>query len=154
MRLFFSIIRDIKQGKNGSLWLATFEDGIINYNPSNDKNTSYTIANTRNMTSNVIFSILPLQNGDVLAGSRYSGLIRLNPKTKTATNFTENNGLSNNTVNSILIENEANIWLGTSEGISHYNSLTNKIKNLNTFNNIQRSEFNIGAALKSKEGFT
>lgn len=146
-------IRDIKQGKNGSLWLATFEDGIINYNPSNDKNTSYTIANTRNMTSNVIFSILPLQNGDVLAGSRYSGLIRLNPKTKTATNFTENNGLSNNTVNSILIENEANIWLGTSEGISHYNSLTNKIKNLNTFNNIQRSEFNIGAALKSKEGY-
>ncbi|MGE5944467.1 MAG: two-component regulator propeller domain-containing protein, partial [Flavobacteriales bacterium] len=146
-------IRDIRAGENGSLWMASFGDGIINYNPKNDNATFYNMDNTKGMTSNVLFCLLTLKNGDILAGARYGGLIRLNPKTRTALSFTENDGLSNNTVSSMIRENETNIWLGTFEGISHYNTATNKIENLNTLNNIQRSEFNIGAALKSKDGY-
>ncbi|WNH11085.1 two-component regulator propeller domain-containing protein [Thalassobellus suaedae] len=146
-------IRDIRNGDNGSLWLATYGDGIIKYKPNNDNATFYKIANTRGMTSDVIYCLLPIKNGDILAGTRYGGLIRLNPKTHTCLSFTENDGLSNNSVNSIVMENEIDIWLGTFEGISHYNIITNKIDNLNTFNNIQRSEFNIGAALKSKNRY-
>ncbi len=146
-------IRDIKKGEDGTLWLATFEDGIINYNPHNDKFYSYQMSNTQNMPSNVIFCLFPLRNGEILAGTRYGGLFKLNPKSKTTVNFTESDGLSSNTICSIIMENETNFWLGTAEGISHYNLNTNKVKNLNTFNNIQRSEFNIGAALKSQDGY-
>lgn len=146
-------IRDIKKANDGSLWLATFEDGIINYNPINGKINSYYTGNTRNMPSNVFFCIYPLRNGEILAGTRYGGLIRLNPKTKTIVNFTESDGLSNNTVCSILMEDDNNFWLGTAEGISHYNLKTNTVENLNSHNNIQRSEFNFGAALKSKDGY-
>ncbi len=146
-------IRDIRNGGDNSLWIASFGDGIINYEPGIDKIVFYNMANIKGMPSNVIFSILPLQNGDILAGTRYGGLIRLAPDTNTILNFTESDGLSNNTVSSIVMENEKNIWLGTFKGISYYNTQTHEIENLNTLNNIQRSEFNIGAVLKSRTGY-
>ncbi len=146
-------VRDIKNDSSGFLWMATYGDGVIKYNAKNDVATFYNTHTIKGMTSNVIFSILPLENDDILMGTRYSGLIRLNTKTNHITAFTEKNGLSNNTVSSIIKDNETDIWLGTYEGLSYYNSETNHITNLNTYNNIQRSEFNIGAALKSKSGY-
>lgn len=146
-------IRDIINDDDGNLWLATYGDGVLKYNPKTESVLQYKIENTKGMTSNVIFCILRLKNGEILAGTRYAGLIKINPKTRKTTSFTENDGLSNNNVSSIIKENDANIWLGTFDGISHFNSETNIIKNLNTYNNIQRSEFNIGAALKDKNGY-
>ncbi|WP_308991304.1 two-component regulator propeller domain-containing protein [Mariniflexile litorale] len=146
-------IRDITSDKYGYLWMATYGDGILKYDPKNDSAIFYNMNNTKGMTSNVIFCLLLLKNGDILSGTRYGGLIRVNSKTNTAISFTENDGLSNNTVSSMVMENDTNIWLGTFEGISHFDTTTNKIENLNTINNIQRSEFNVGAVLKSKNGF-
>lgn len=146
-------IRDIVNDNLGNLWLATFGDGIVKYNPINGTIFKYNMANTKGLTSNVVFCLLPLKNGEILSGTRYGGLIKMNPKTKTAISFTENDGLSNNTVSSIVMENDTSIWLGTFDGISHFNPVTNKIENLNTFNNIQRGEFNVGSALKDKNGY-
>ncbi|APZ45931.1 hybrid sensor histidine kinase/response regulator [Polaribacter reichenbachii] len=146
-------IRDIINDNSDNLWLATYGDGILKYNPVNDTYIQYNMNNTKGMTSNVVFCLLHLNNGEILSGLRYGGLIKINPKTKTAISFTEKDGLSNNTVSSIVMEDETNVWLGTFNGISHFNTATNKVENLNTFNNIQRSEFNIGAVLKDKNGY-
>lgn len=145
-------IRGISEDRKGYLWMATYGDGILRYNYKNDEAIYYNAANTEGLKSNIIYCILSLPDGDILAGTRNEGLIRLNPKKNTILNFTENDGLSNNTVSSIVMENENSIWLGTFKGISNYNKQTNELYNLNTFNNIQQSEFNIGSALKSKSG--
>jgi len=146
-------IRDIEQGIENNLWLATFGDGIIRYNPLKNDALYYNTNNTKGLQTNVFFSLLPLSNGDLLLGSRYKGLIRLNPKTKNISIFTEENGLSNNTINSIVKENNDFIWLGTLNGINRYNINNNKTYNLSALNNIQTSSFNIGAAIKSEKGF-
>jgi ligand-binding sensor domain-containing protein/signal transduction histidine kinase/DNA-binding response OmpR family regulator len=145
-------IRDIEQDAENNLWLATSGDGIIRYNTKKNDVHYYNTTNTDGLQTNVFFSILPLADGDLLLGSRYKGLIRLHPKTKSISIFTEENGLSNNTVNSIVKENNDFIWLGTSNGINRYNINNNKTYNLSTLNNIQTSSFNIGAAVKSKKG--
>ncbi len=146
-------IRDIVSDSNGNLWMATYGDGILCYNLKLNSTITYNSTNTKGMTSNVVFCLLQLKNGEILSGTRFGGLIRLNPETKSAISFTENDGLSNNTISSIIMENETSVWLGTFDGISHYNTETNKIENLNTLNNIQRSEFNIGASLKDNYGY-
>lgn len=145
-------IRDIDEDKEGYLWLATYGDGIIRYDTSDNQTVHYNTSNSKGFTSNRIFSLLILSNGDILAGTFHEGLLRLNPKDKTTLSFTETNGLSNNTVTSILKEDDNNIWLGTFKGISHFDETTNKIYNLNTFNNIQKGEFNGGTTLKSSLG--
>ena len=145
-------IRAIKQGFNNDLWMATFGDGIVWYNPIKNDAVFYNTNNTNGLKTNIFFSLLPLNNGDILLGSRYKGLIRLNPNTKETTLLSEENGLTNNTINSIVREHNNMIWLGTSNGINRYNLDENKIYNLGSLNNIQQKEFTIGAGIRSREG--
>lgn len=143
-------IRDIDEDPDGNLWLATFSSGIIWYNPAKDDFKIFDQGNTKTLNSNVIFSILALENGAILAGTRYGGLLWLDPKKNTVRRFTEIEGLSNNTISSIVRENRNYVWLGTYNGISRYNVQTNEILDISSQNNIQNGEFNIGAAIKNE----
>lgn len=145
-------IRDIKQGKDNSLWLATFGDGIIQFFPEKNKTISYTTNTVSQLPTNVFFSIEPLKDNRLLIGSRYEGLILLDPSTKAISRFTEKDGLSNNSVVSIVKENDEFYWLGTNNGINRYSVKSNKTYNLSTLNNIQTSAFNINSALRSSDG--
>ncbi|WMI65710.1 two-component regulator propeller domain-containing protein [Aestuariibaculum sp. YM273] len=145
-------IRDIKEDSYGHLWMATFGDGILEYKPKTNSVTFYNSRTIEGFKTDVIFSILTLPNGDVLAGTQNEGLIRLNPKTNDITVFIEKNGLSNNTITSMVMENQENIWLGTHKGISNYNALTDVIHNLNTYTNIQQGKFNVGSSLMTSSG--
>ena len=145
-------VRDISEGSSGYFWMATYGNGIIRYEPNTGETIFYNSSNIEKFKTDVIFSILALPNGDILAGTQNEGLFRLNPKEKRILNFTEIDGLSNNTVSSIVMDDEKSIWLGTFKGISNYNSLTNTIFNLNTYTNIQQSKFNIGSGLITQSG--
>ena len=145
-------IRDIEQGINNDLWLATFGDGVVWYNTLKNDAIFYNTNNTEGLKTNVFFSLFPLNNEEILLGSRYKGLIRLNPDTKKISILSEDDGLSNNTINSIVKENNDYLWLGTSNGINRYNINNNKIYNLGSLNNIQKKEFTIGAGIRSRDG--
>jgi signal transduction histidine kinase/ligand-binding sensor domain-containing protein/DNA-binding response OmpR family regulator len=145
-------IRDIVEDELGNLWLATFGDGIIRYNYLTGEQELFNENTIPGFPVEVVFAIEVLENGDVVAGSRYEGLIRLNPETKAFTLFTDENGLSNNSINSIAKGKDGKIWLGTYRGISFFDPQTNEVGNLNSINNIQLAEFNIGAALVTQSG--
>lgn len=143
-------IRGIAFDEKGDLWLATFGSGIIRYDPNSGSSKSYL---TKELAAiNVYFGITILPDQDVLIGSRYGGLIRLDPKNETFKAFTEADGLSNNTIVSMQTDDQGLVWLGTNNGISYYNPTTNQIGHLNAFDNIQKSEFNIGAVALSRDG--
>jgi signal transduction histidine kinase/ligand-binding sensor domain-containing protein/DNA-binding response OmpR family regulator len=145
-------IRDIAEDGLGNLWLATFGDGIIRYNYLTGEQERFNESTIPGFPAEVVFAIEVLNTGEVIAGSRYEGLIRLNPETKAFTLFTDENGLSNNSINSIVKGKDGKMWLGTYRGISFYDPQTNEVGNLNSINNIQLSEFNIGAALITQSG--
>ncbi|WP_162623232.1 hybrid sensor histidine kinase/response regulator [Confluentibacter sediminis] len=145
-------IRNIREDYKGDFWLATYGDGILRYTPNTSEAIFYNSTTVKGFKTDIVFCVQPLSNGDVLAGTLNQGLIRLNPTRKSIITLTEKNGLSNNTVSSMTVENENNIWLGTFKGISHYNPLTNKIYNLNTYSNIQQGMFNIGSSIITKSG--
>jgi len=143
-------IRDIAEDELGDLWLATFGDGIIRYNYLTGEQELFNENTIPGFPVEVVFAIEVLENGEVIAGSRYEGLIRLNPETKAFALFTVESGLSNNSINSMAKGKDGKIWLGTYRGISFFDPQTNEVGNLNSFNNIQLAEFNIGAALVTR----
>ncbi|MBD0831538.1 hybrid sensor histidine kinase/response regulator transcription factor [Aestuariibaculum sediminum] len=145
-------IRGIKEDLKGNLWMATFGDGILKYNPEKNISSFYNSNNVKGIKTNLFLCVLPLPSGDILAGSQNEGLMRLDPTTLDIIIFTEKNGLSNNTVSSMVMENQKNIWLGTFKGISNYNALTDDIHNLNTYTNVQQGVFNTGTSLISGSG--
>ncbi|WP_165932734.1 two-component regulator propeller domain-containing protein [Flavobacterium cellulosilyticum] len=144
-------IRDLTEDNKGYLWMATYGNGILRYEPRFDKSIFYNTSNTKGAKNDII-SLLVLPNQEILAGTQSDGLIRLNSKKRTALNFTEKDGLSNNTVGSIIMENPKSIWLGTDQGISNYNALTNDFYILNSYTNIQQGKFNIGSGIITKSG--
>jgi ligand-binding sensor domain-containing protein/signal transduction histidine kinase/CheY-like chemotaxis protein len=145
-------IRDITEDELGNLWVATFGDGFIRYNYLTGEQELFNEKKIPGLPLEVAFSIETLENGDILIGTRYEGLIRLNPKSMELTFFTDENGLSDNSINSLVKGKDGRIWLGTYRGISFFNPETNAIGNLNSFNNIQQSEFNIGASIATNSG--
>nr|WP_170857068.1 two-component regulator propeller domain-containing protein [Algoriphagus locisalis] len=145
-------IRDIAEDDLGNLWLATFGDGIIRYNYLTGEQELFNENTIPGFPVEVVFAIEVLENGEVIAGSRYEGLIRLNPESKAFALFTDESGLSNNSINSMAKGKDGKIWLGTYRGISFFDPKTDEVGNLNSINNIQLAEFNIGAALVTQSG--
>ncbi|MDO9552878.1 hybrid sensor histidine kinase/response regulator transcription factor [Rhodonellum sp.] len=145
-------IRDIAVDQKQRLWLATFGSGIICFDPQTAEITDYKVEEFEALPGNIYFSIEIMANGEILAGSRYGGLVRIQPNMRMITTITEADGLSNNTISSMVMDDEGMIWLGTYNGISCYNPESGNISHINTFDNIQRSEFNIGAATYSTDG--
>ncbi len=146
-------VRGISEDKHGILWMATYGDGILQFNPENNKSVFYNVYNTSGFKWPIFYSILALPDGHVMAGTRHGGLVILNPVTKDIQNLTVNDGLSNNNVSSIVMGAEGKeVWLGTYKGISRYYIETKKLDNLNAYNNIQQSKFNIGSGIRSKRG--
>ena len=145
-------IRDIGEDMAGNLWLATFGSGIIKYAPETNTFESFYSNDTQNMPSNIFFCILPVNERKILAGTRYGGLVILDPESRSVTNITEKDGLSNNSVTGIVAENENYVWLSTFNGLNRYDLRTHEILNISGLDNIREGGFNIGAITKSPEG--
>ena len=60
--------------------------------------------------------------------------------------------MANNIVYNILEDNSENLWLSTNFGLSKFNKKTETFVNYDIQDGIQSSEFNLGAACKTKDG--
>ncbi|UAB84261.1 response regulator [Zunongwangia sp. SCSIO 43204] len=144
-------IRDIIQKDPDEIWLATYGNGLIKYNYKTGEYSSFHTGNI-DFPTNVVFSVHFIDKNNLVVGTMNEGLLKVNLETEIVQRFSTNDGLSNNTINSITQDLSGNFWIGTNDGISLYNLQSNKIRNLNNFNNIQESEFNIGASLLTENG--
>lgn len=67
--------------------------------------------------------------------------------------YTEENGLANNQINSILEDDANNLWVATNDGLSRINLDTDKITNYATYDGVLKGKFRPNSAFKS-EGST
>lgn len=67
--------------------------------------------------------------------------------------YTDHNGLPNNTIHGILKDENGNIWASTNQGISFINLSSGKITNYSSRNGLQNDEFSDGAIFKDKAGW-
>ncbi|WP_224998638.1 two-component regulator propeller domain-containing protein [Cesiribacter sp. SM1] len=146
-------IRDIEEAPNGGLWLATYGDGIGFYLPEADSIRFFNTSNTAGLSSNIVFSLVQTLNGEIWAGTQYGGLIKFNPSTGSVQVYSEQHGLANNTVSSLLLENEQHLWIGTLSGISHLHIPTEKISSLAYPANNSAGELNHNAVSRGAGGY-
>ena len=145
-------IRDIEEDKQGNLWLGTFGTGIIKYNPKTNISESFNTSNIEGMSSNIVFAIHPISANKIFAGTRYGGLILLDLESKEINTYTEENGLSNNSITDIVQENNDFLWLSTYNGINRYSLKNEEIIDISNLSNIQKGGFGVGCLLISNTG--
>jgi len=112
---------------NGAIWMATTE-GLIRY----DHKTIQRVDLGDVFTGLPVKAIEVYKDGSLLFNTTH-GLFRYAPSTGEHWLFDESNGLPSNTITTrgIFIDDEYQIWVGTSRGLSHnIKPLTNKSKTL------------------------
>jgi ligand-binding sensor domain-containing protein/signal transduction histidine kinase len=117
-------IESIYEDKNGNLWVGT-ETGVNLYDRDNDRFIYNTALSRRR-----IFCFLELEDGRMFMASRNSGLYLYNPKNDSVISFVPNendtNSISALELSDIVMDNDGNIWIGSSEGLNLLDTLNYK----------------------------
>jgi len=106
-----SIVRTIKQDREGNIWIASWQ-GIFKYDGKSFINITSQVSSAR------FFSVLEDRKGNFWFASVGSGVYYYNGKS--FRNFTTKDGLANDRVTHIYEDRTGNVWFGTEGGASLY----------------------------------
>jgi len=144
----------ITGNNSSSLWIATFGGGVDRFDIKTEACTHYqhNPENENSLNDNRVLTIyIDHQNEDLVwIGYFGSGFDKLDLKNQTITHYTQQDGLANDMVYSILPDDEGNLWLSTNKGLSKFIPQTESFINYDLMDGLQSNEFNAGAYYKSK----
>lgn len=107
-----NIVKKLQVDKNNTVWMGTEDAGVVSFDPASGKTT--TLIKEWKFGNLTDFSI---EGEQVWISSPQSGLVLYDLKTSEAKLYNGNTGLDFMAVNTLLTDNEGNIWVGTKSGV-------------------------------------
>ncbi len=171
--LSYNDVWAIYEDSKNNIWIATNGGGLNLFdkkkqmfyrllNNSSDSsglssNSVYSICESRHQTNksneNEIILWVGTSNGlnkvVINNSDRINNQNQLKAKIKY---FTIKNDLINNSVKSIVEDKDGNLWLGTSNGLSEFNPVTEKFSNYSIADGLDGNSFNFGSSYRTNEG--
>lgn len=148
-----SIIYDVYEDVNKTLWIATYNHGLCTYSKKTGKWTQLTAeANSGMLASNKLTSLLDDNNGNLWIGSDGGGLHKYNFQTKKMTIYNQKSGLNGNLIFGIRQDDSGLIWVTTNNGIYSLDPVTEKLRHFTRQDNLQSQQFNYKAFYKGTDG--
>ncbi len=140
-----NLVYDMLSDSNGDFWVAT-NGGLNRYRPdTNDFEVfRYSMDNPRGMTSNTVRVLFEDSRNNFWIGTVSGGLNSLDRRTGRFSHLTERDGLSDNSILSILEGQDGRIWLGTQRGLTVYNAEDGRIDVFDERDGLFGSEFQNG----------
>ena len=144
----------IYEDSKGNYYIGCFQGGgLIKINPKAKKYKIY--KNIKNNKTSISSSYVTFINedldGNILVGTTY-GLNILDVNKDTFKRYTEKDGLINNTIYGILVDDSNNIWMSTNGGISKLSAKENVFENFTIIDGLQSNEFNGRSCFKAETG--
>ncbi len=103
------------EDNSGSLWAATYGKGIFRFKPENILNYTY----SSGLVSDYCYSLIFDGSHKILVGHK-GGFSQIDTETGKIRNYISNEGIKNTSdfyPNSVISDNQNNVWFGTSEGL-------------------------------------
>ncbi|RED95284.1 two-component regulator propeller domain-containing protein [Marinoscillum furvescens] len=127
--------------ENQTLWLGTRGSGLLHLRVSDEEleiENHYTVGMDETQVSNVfITKIAPAGNGDLWVGTE-EGLNYLDTSEDRFIVFKQKDGLVTNEVNSLLTDNEGQLWLANFKGLTVFNVTPGNVSLINHFDTEDR----------------
>ena len=157
-----NIILSIYDDNRGNLWVGTKGSGL-NVTPLNRIKNGYNnfvcFDKNSNILHNDIYCVFQ-DSEDIIWIGTGGGLNRLDLSDSISIvelykgrakfeSFTEKDGLPANLIYGILEDDEGNLWISTTKGLSKFNKKTSTFKNYNSNNGLQSNEFHSNAFYKT-----
>jgi len=150
-----NIVRKIIQDKSGIIWVGT-DDGLCKVIESSGRISFRTFSNIQgdptSLRNNIVLGIAEDNEGFIWVGTFGGGLNRLDPRNELFVSYTEKDGLPNNVIYGILIDEKDNLWCSTNNGLSRFNAKDKSVRNFDVYDGLQSNEFNVGANFKEESG--
>jgi signal transduction histidine kinase/ligand-binding sensor domain-containing protein/DNA-binding response OmpR family regulator len=148
----------IYQDEQETIWIGT--SGGLNKLIPPDNNHSLTTfihythdsGNPSSLSSNHVTSMHEDNYGNFWVGTDGGGLNKFDRKSEVFIRFNEGDGLPDNSIKGLLGDDEGNLWISTSNGLSKFNLKTKIFKNYSIKDGIQSDYFQGGAYFKNKNG--
>ncbi|MEO5891725.1 MAG: two-component regulator propeller domain-containing protein [Ferruginibacter sp.] len=144
-------IRDIKEDKDGNVWIATHGGGLAVLRPSDGKFTIYNTLNNK-LPNDKVQSLFEDSHGNIWAGTFGGGLALYNKKNNQFSIYSEKEGLQNSTIYKVVEDKAGLIWISTNKGVSSINPATKNINNFNFHNGLQNNNFFHGSGIMLSDG--
>jgi signal transduction histidine kinase/ligand-binding sensor domain-containing protein/DNA-binding response OmpR family regulator len=147
-------VRSIAEDDKGNIWIGCYGDGVYSYTPATKEfRRHFNKPNVDDqLKSDIVFAVKSDRNGNIWIGTGGGGICVFNPEENKFKRYTEKDGLSNNTIYAILIDNTENIWVSTNTGISKFDVSKKKFFNYDVSDGLQEGQFNPGSALHNPLG--
>jgi len=146
-------IHDLHFDKTRLLWIGT-QRGLVSLDTALNISKRYLHSpdDTLSISHNYITSIAEDKNGLLWIGTYGGGLNIFDTSTRTFRHYNTSNGLLNDVIYGILIDNQDFIWFTSNVGLGRFDSNAEEFKYFGVEHGIQSKEFNAGAYFKSNEG--
>jgi serine phosphatase RsbU (regulator of sigma subunit) len=92
------------------------------------------------------------REGNIWVPTFGGGLNKLDAKTGKFKHYVEKNGLPNNVVYGVLIDEKGFVWLSTNKGLSRFDPVSETFRSYTSHDGLQSNEFNYGAYFLAKNG--
>lgn len=120
-------INDIVEDNKGEIWIATLGNGLLRFNPQNNKLKTYLYNpdDPNSLRDNYIHDLFIDSQNYIWLGTARKGIIKLNPTTDEFENFSADpkyynhpRFISEGEVVSINEDKNGYLWIGTTDGLS------------------------------------
>jgi signal transduction histidine kinase/ligand-binding sensor domain-containing protein/CheY-like chemotaxis protein len=152
----FTIIK----GSGNTMWFST-ANGLRSYDQNTQKTEFYfpDKNNPQSLSNGLVYDVYADSRGFIWAAT-YAGLNKLDLSTGKFRVFKQEDGLSSNLILKIIEDNNHNLWMNTSSGISNliitrneeYHTMSYVFRNYDESDGLQGNEFNEKAILKTRAG--
>jgi len=150
-----ALVRD----RTGHVWIGTDGGGLNVWDMRTRRLYYYKRDPKRvdSLSSDSIYSMLVDDSGGVWIGTRGGGIDRVvnpgeAPLNLRFENFSETQGMPNNTVYGLRADGLGNIWASTNFGLARLDPRTHSIQRFHRLHGLQGEEFNYGAHYRDRSG--
>ncbi|MCX6566207.1 MAG: response regulator [Candidatus Aminicenantes bacterium] len=147
-------VRTLLLDHEGTLWIGTFGGGLNRFDEKTGKFTvwRHNPADPNSLCGDFIPNIAEDSSGRLWVGTT-AGLNLFDPAAGTFECYSEEkNGLPNNAIYGILVDEEDSVWFSSNRGLAHWNPKTKTVKTYDISDGLQGNEFNGGARYRAKSG--
>lgn len=134
--------RKLLHDSKGRYWLGFNGAGIAMYNPTNQQHKQWQAGNdtTQNIAGNIVVDIREDKKG-IIWISTFTGLSAIDPANYSIKNYSNTNGLINNSTSALAIDNNDRLWIGTGSGLMMLDSSRNYFTSFGLADGLPSVEF-------------
>jgi signal transduction histidine kinase/DNA-binding response OmpR family regulator/streptogramin lyase len=148
-----TIIYDIYEDDNRTLWFATYNNGLVHYNKKTEQWGRIAVEDGDNLlASNKLVCLHDDHKGNLWIGSDGGGLHKYNFKTGQVKLYDSKNGINSNVIYGVQQDGAGLVWITTNNGIYSIEPETDKIRHFTHQDNLQSRQFNYKAFYKGADG--